>query len=348
MKKKATLKEIANELGVSISTVSKALKGSTEISEETTEKIKAFARLLHYRPNNIALSLKNRRTKTIGVIIPEIVHHFFSEVIQGIETFANEKGYNVLIALSNESFDKEVFNIDTLASGSIDGFILSVSKGTLKKQDFYHLYETINQGMPIVLFDRQIPEISCDKVIVDDFHGSRRAVEALMNAGCRHIALITTEDYVDVGFKRTQGYLDAHLKHGIAQNPDLVLKVNDQFFSEDTLIPLQSRIKELFLLHPEVDGIFGVNEVYALTGMKVAQRMGYRIPEDIQVVGFTDGVLSKHAHPSLTSVKQHGQNIGREAVQMLIRRLESDLDGPFETKVLQTELVQRESTRFVN
>lgn len=140
MKKKATLKEIANELGVSISTVSKALKGSTEISEETTEKIKAFARLLHYRPNNIALSLKNRRTKTIGVIIPEIVHHFFSEVIQGIETFANEKGYNVLIALSNESFDKEVFNIDTLASGSIDGFILSVSKGTLKKQDFHHLY----------------------------------------------------------------------------------------------------------------------------------------------------------------------------------------------------------------
>ncbi len=347
MKKKATLKEIANELGVSISTVSKALKGSPEISFETTEKIKAFAKLLHYRPNNIALSLKNRQTKTIGVIIPEIVHHFFAEVIQGIETYANEHGYNVLIALSNESFDKEVFNIDTLASGSIDGFILSVSKGTLQCQDFHHLHETINQGMPIVLFDRQIPDISCDKVIVDDYQGSRRAVEALLESGCKEIALITTEDYVDVGFKRTQGYIEAHIKKGMPHKPSMVLKVDDQFFWEDALESLERRIEALLRLHPCIDGIFGVNEVYALTAMKVAQKMGYIIPKDIQVIGFTDGVLSKHAYPSLTSIKQHGKNMGREAAQMLIQRLESDDERPFETKVLQTELVERESTQLL-
>ena len=201
--------------------------------------------------------------------------------------------------------------------------------------------------MPIVLFDRQIPDISCDKVIVDDYQGSRRAVEALLESGCKEIALITTEDYVDVGFKRTQGYIEAHIKKGMPHKPSMVLKVDDQFFWEDALESLERRIEALLRLHPCIDGIFGVNEVYALTAMKVAQKMGYIIPKDIQVIGFTDGVLSKHAYPSLTSIKQHGKNMGREAAQMLIQRLESDDERPFETKVLQTELVERESTQLL-
>ena len=169
MKKKITLKQIARELDVSISTVSKALRNSIEISEDTREKVQAFAKLYNYRPNNIALSLKNRKTKTIGVIIPEIVHHFFSKVIRGIEQVANKRGYNVIVGLSNESFDKEVINMQMLANGSIDGFILSISKETLLQQDYHHFKETISQGMPIVMFDRVAHDVLCDKVIVDDF-----------------------------------------------------------------------------------------------------------------------------------------------------------------------------------
>ena len=209
MKKKITLKQIAKELDVSISTVSKALKDSVEISEDTKQKIQAFAKLYNYRPNNIALSLQNQKTKTIGVIIPEIVHHFFSKVIRGIELVANKRGYNVIIGLSNESFDKEVINMQMLANGSIDGFILSISKETLQQQDYHHFKETINQGMPIVMFDRVVNEINCDKVIINDLKGSKNAVSKLLCNGCKNVAIITTKDYVSVGKLRTQGYLEA-------------------------------------------------------------------------------------------------------------------------------------------
>lgn len=154
MRRKVTLKQIAKELDISISTVSKSLRDSHEISEETRLKVKAFAKLYNYKPNNIALSLKNKKTKTIGIIIPEIVHHFFATVISGIEHVANEFGYNVIVTLSDESFDKEVINLEMLASGSTDGFIMSLSKETQLKKDFHHLEEVINQGMPVVLFDR--------------------------------------------------------------------------------------------------------------------------------------------------------------------------------------------------
>ncbi len=209
MKPKITLKQIARELGVSISTVSKALKDSTEISEDTRDMVKAFAKLYNYRPNNIALSLKNRKTKTIGIIIPDIVHHFFTKVINGIEEVANKRGYNVIVGLSNESFDKEVLNMEMLANGSIDGFILSVSKETLLQQDYHHFKEILEEGIPIVMFDRIVDEIDCDKVIVDDFEGSKKAVQKLISSGCKKIAIISTKDYINVGRLRTRGYLEA-------------------------------------------------------------------------------------------------------------------------------------------
>ena len=165
MKKKITIKEIARELDVSISTVSKAMSNSSEISKDTIEKVQAFAKLYNYKPNNIALSLKNKKTKNIAVIIPEIVHHFFTLIISGIEKKANELGYNVIVCLSNESFDKEVINMETMANGQIDGFLLSLSKETLLKKDFHHLREVINQGMPLVMFDRTSDEIYCDKIL---------------------------------------------------------------------------------------------------------------------------------------------------------------------------------------
>ncbi len=348
MKRKITLKQIARELDVSISTVSKALSNSIEISEDTKQKVQAFAKLYNYRPNNIALSLKNRKTNTIGIIIPEIVHHFFSKVIRGVELVANKRGYNVIIGLSNESFSKEVINMEMLANGSIDGFILSMSKETLRQQDYHHFNETMNQGMPIVMFDRVVSDIKCDKVIVDDFNGAKNAVEKLISNKCKSIALITTKDYVSVGKLRTQGYLEALQENKITPEAELILKMDDTLDYEVHLEALETEIEQLFKSNKKIDGVFAVNELYALSAMKVARKLGLNVPNDLQVIGFTDGVLSKHSTPSLTTVSQHAQQMGEKAAHLLIDKIETeynDEEEQFQTIVIATDLIERESTK---
>ncbi|WP_299114475.1 LacI family DNA-binding transcriptional regulator [uncultured Winogradskyella sp.] len=349
MKRKITLKQIARELDVSISTVSKALRNSAEISEDTKQKVQAFAKLYNYRPNNIALSLKNRKTNTIGIIIPEIVHHFFSKVIRGVELVANKRGYNVIIGLSNESFSKEVINMEMLANGSIDGFILSISKETLQQQDYHHFNETMSQGMPIVMFDRVVSDIKCDKVIVDDLNGAKNAVKKLIENKCKSIALITTKDYVSVGKLRTQGYLEALEEHKMTPKAELILKIDDTLDYKVHLEELEAEIELLFKSNKKIDGVFAVNELYALSAMKVARKLGLDIPKDVQVIGFTDGVLSKHATPSLTTVSQHAQHMGEKAADLLIDKLENeineDVEEEYQTVVIATDLIERESTK---
>lgn len=339
MKKKLTLKQIARELDVSVSTVSKALRDSIEISEDTRQKIKAFAKLYNYKPNNIALSLKNRKTKTIGVIIPEIVHHFFTTVISGIEQVANEKGYHVIICMSNNSFDKEVINMELLANGSTDGFILSVAKETQQKGDYHHLTEVINQGMPMVMFDRVIEEIQCDKVIIDDFNGAKKAVQRLIEIQCKKIALITTVDYVSVGKHRTNGYLKALHDNHIAVDEDLILKVEDFDNSEEEIMQ--------FLKGKKIDGLFAVNEHFAIYAVKAFLEQGLKVPDDVSVIGFTNGELSRQFIPSLTTVSQHGAEMGAKAARLLIKKLESEegVEEPYETITIETSLIERNSTK---
>ncbi|WP_203296386.1 LacI family DNA-binding transcriptional regulator [Luteirhabdus pelagi] len=342
---KLTLKKIAQELDVSISTVSKALRDSPEISDDTRQKVKAFATLYNYRPNKIALSLKNRKTKTIGVIIPEIVHHFFTLVVSGIEEVANSRGYNVIIGLSNESFSKEVTGMETLANGSIDGFIMSVARETQLKKDYHHLNETIDQGMPIVMFDRAIDSVACDKVIVDDVEGARKAVAKLLSLQCKNVGILTTEDHVNVGKLRTKGYRKAMKEANLEIREDHILKLADDLNREENLSQLKEVIKTYLMENAAIDGLFAVNEIYALTAMKAAMQLGKDIPKDFKVIGFTDGVLSKYATPSLTTVSQHGKQLGQKAAALLIDRLEKDnFDPPFETVVIETELVERKST----
>jgi len=349
MKQKPTLKVIAKELDVSVSTVSKALRDSKEIGEETKSKVKAFAKLYNYRPNNIALSLKNKKTKTLGVIIPEIVHHFFTTVISGIEHYANDKGYNVIVGLSNESFKKEVINLEMLANGSIDGFIISVAKETLSFKDFHHLSETIDQGIPIVMFDRVIDDIECDKVIVDDVKTSAKAVQKLIDGGCKNIGIISTKDYVSVGRLRTEGYKNALNANHIEIQKSRILKIDDKFNSDDNIEFLEEQIYTYFEEN-EVDGLFAVNELYAITAMKVARQKGLTIPDDLQVIGFTDGVLSKHAFPPLTTISQHGFEMGEESAKLLIDRLENpnEDEEPFKTIVVKTDIIDRETTKLHN
>ena len=341
MKRKVTLKQIAKELDVSISTVSKSLRDSSEISEDTRQKVQAFAKLYNYKPNLIALSLKNKKTKTIGIIIPEIVHHFFATVISGIEHVANEKGYNVIVCLSDESFDKEVINMEMLANGSIDGFIMSLSKETQQRKDFHHISEVINQGMPVVMFDRVTNDVLCDKVIIDDNLAAYQAVESLINNGMKKIGLITTVDYVSVGKLRTEGYVKALLNNGIPIDNSLIIKIED-------IDNCSKQIEEL-ITNSQLDSIFAVNELFAVTAIKTAKRLNLNVPEDLAIIGFTDGIISTYSSPSITTVSQNGIKMGNKAAQMLIERLEAEEDEneQYITEVIETHLVQRESTPFL-
>ncbi|MBD0777134.1 LacI family DNA-binding transcriptional regulator [Maribacter sp. ANRC-HE7] len=346
MKPKMTLKRIAKELGVSISTVSKALHDNKEISQENRDKIQAFAKFYNYRPNNIALSLKNKKTKTIGLIIPEIVHNFFAKVISGIEHVAKLKGYNVLIAVTNESFDKEVINMELLVHSNIDGFIMSLSKETLLNRDKHHLQETINQGIPIVMFDRVVDDIDCDKVIVDDLEGAKIATQKLIDTGCKKILLITTEDFINIGKLRTQGYLEVLRENNIKQDPSIIYRVSDMGNLERKQEAIEEDINKIFDKVSGIDGIFAVNEIYAITALNVARQRGLRVPEDLSVVSFSDGILSQHSRPSLTTISQHGFKIGEEAATLLIDRLShEDEEKEFRTKIIKTELIERDSTR---
>ena len=340
IRKKVTLKDIARELEVSVSTVSKALKNSNEISRDTREKIQAFARLYNYKPNNIAISLKNKRTRNIGVIIPDIVHHFFTTVFRGIEKYANGRGYNVIVCVSDESFDKEVINMEMLANGSIDGFIMALSAETQDKNDFNHLRQVTEQGIPLVLFDRVTEEIVCDKVVINDEQAAMEAVDFLVKSGKKRIALFTTESYLNVREKRERGYRLALEQNGIPYDKNLVLRLPFQFEEEDLSLP--------FFETMDFDAVLSVNEVFAIRGMRLAGKMGLRIPQDVSFIGFTDGILSKYSMPTLSSVAQHGEQMGEVAARMLIDKVENEYDetdpNSYRTEVIQASLVQREST----
>ena len=337
MKQKITIKTIAKELGVSTSTVSKELKDSHEIGEETKERIKAYANLYNYKPNHLALQLRNQKTKVIGVILPKIVHHFFSTVIMGIEEGANKKGYNIMVCFSNESHKKEVETLKVLSNGSVDGIIVSVASETLENKDFTHFSDLVNEEIPLVLFDRVINEILCDKVVVDDVGAGYKATMHLIENGRKRIALITTPDHVNVGALRKQGYEKALIESYIKSDDALVVKIDE---TKD----ISSQIASVF--EHNIDAIFAVNEIYAAKAMKIAKSKGLNIPKDIAIAGFTDGLISEYSSPAITTIAQHGLTMGRQAVDLLIERIENE-SADFKAKriVISSDLKVRESTK---
>ena len=339
MKAKATLKQIAKELNVSVSTVSKALNDSPEISSSTKIRIKEYAKLKNYKPNVIGLNLKNRKTKTIGVIIPNILNSFFAKVFSGIEKVADEKGYNVIMCISNESLEKETHTLEMLSNGTIDGFIVSVSEEAQKNHEYNHFSSIINDGTPIVMFDRIADEVDCDKVIVDDYDSALNSTQHLINLGCKNIALLFSIDNLSVGKLRADGYLKALENNNIPVNSNIILRTD----SEDDL---KSKIENIFE-NNTIDGVFALDENDSVAALKIGLKKGYKIPEELSIIGFADGILaSRRLSPSLTTVSQHGIEIGEVAAKLLIERLESKEEHiPYETVVIKTKLKERESTR---
>lgn len=337
MKQKITIKTISKELGFSTSTVSKALRDSHEISTETKEKIQAYANYFNYKPNSLALQLRNQKTKVIGVILPKIVHHFFSTVITGIEEGANAKGYNIIVCFSNESFKKEVETLKVLSNGSVDGLIISIANETLMNKDFKHFKDLVSEEIPLVLFDRVVDEILCDKVVVDDVGAGYKATKHLLDNDRKKIALITTPKHVNVGTLRRQGYEKALIENYIKTNESLILEVDEK-------LAIKKQIEVLF--KQDIDGVFAVNEIYAAIAMKIAKEKGLKIPADISIIGFTDGLISEYSSPSITTIAQHGFTMGKQAVELLIERIENESEVYKPKKiVISSNLKLRESTK---
>jgi LacI family transcriptional regulator len=338
MKAKATLKQIAKEFEVSISTVSKALSDSPEISEATKIKIQEYAKLQNYKPNSIAKNLKNQRTNTIGVIIPNILNPFFAKVFSGIEKAALAKGYNVITGISNESHEKEMEVMDMLNNGTIDGFIVSVAEETQSKKEYHHFKDIINSGTPIVMFDRVAESIVCDKVIVDDFESAYDATQHLVALGSKKIALLSTIGNLSVGQLRFEGYEKALETNQLRVDPKLLIIEND-------LEVFDAKLAQLIATE-KVDAFFALDEHASTMAMKLAIKKGIKIPEELNIIGFADGVWSKRLTPSLSTVSQHAPEIGAKAAELLINKLNTkDEFYQHQTVVVKTELRQRESTR---
>jgi LacI family transcriptional regulator len=341
MKSKATLKELARELGVSISTVSKALSDSPEISEFTKTKIKEFAQLKNYKPNSLAKNLKNQRSFTIGVILPNILNPFFAKVFSGIEEYANNKGYNLITSTSNESLKKEIEILDLLDNGSIDGFIMSLAEETQKENNTEHIKNILKGGTPIVLFDRISPELKCDKVIVNDFESALQATEYLQKTNCKKIALVSSIENLSVGKLRRKGFESAFDKQHDETNKDLILLTeNEEEFD--------AKIDDFFK-HNSFDAIFALDEHSAVTVMKKALLLGKKIPDDISVIGFADGLWSRRLTPSLSTISQHAPEIGMKTAELLINRIEKtynpEEEQKYVTETIETELRKRDSVK---
>lgn len=330
-----TIKDIARILGISPSTVSRALKDHPDISQATKDQVNRLASELKYRPNPIALSLRNRRSNVIGVVIPEIVHYFFSSVISGIEKVANEHGYSVMVSQSGENFEKEVDVCNTFIHSIIDGLLISVSKETV---DYEHIQKFEEEGVPVVFFDRMIEEFETDKVLINDYEGAFQATEHLIIEGRRRIVHFAGPENRLISKNRLKGYLEAHKKNGVVIDQSLVIPC-DNF--EKALVETQ-RIIDSGL---KFDAIFTVNDFTAAGAIKTLQKNNIQIPDEISVVGFGNDYIAEMVEPSLTTVSQPGFTMGEKAMQMLINRINSEKTVPAQTEILPSKLIIRNSTK---
>ncbi len=330
-----TIKDIARILGISPSTVSRALKDHPDISQATKDQVNNLAKEMNYRPNPIALSLRNRRSNVIGVVIPEIVHYFFSSVISGIEKVAGEHGYSVMVSQSGESYEKEVEVCSTFQHSIIDGILISVSKET---DEFSHLQKFEEEGIPVVFFDRMIEEFESDRVLINDYEGAYKATEHLIVEGRRRIIHFAGPKNRLISKNRLKGYLEAHKNNGVVIDESLVIYC-DNFDSAliETQRILDSGVK--------FDAIFTVNDFTAAGVLKTLQKNGVKVPNDVSVIGFGNDYIAEMIEPTLTTVSQPGFTMGERAMQMLIDRIKNEKSNPVQTEVLPTSLVLRNSTK---
>jgi LacI family transcriptional regulator len=332
-----TIKDIAKALNLSTSTVSRALRGSYEISTETKKQVLEYAEQINYRPNPIALSLKERRTRAIGVVVSEIANNYFSQAINGIESIAYNCGYHVIITQSHESGEREKVNVQHLASRGVDGLLISLSSESV---DLSHLKELHEKGLPIVFFDRVTDEIETHKVVANNYLGAFHATEHLIFQGFKKIGHITSSPYLSITKERLQGYKDALAKHKISCNESLI-----QYCMHGGMVmdEVQQAVDNLFKSKTKPDAIFTAGDRLTTVCFSVLKKMKQK--KEVGFTGFTNTRLGDLFSPTLTVVRQPAFEIGQTAIEFLIQMIESKRPiTEFETKTLETELVIRESS----
>ena len=333
------MKDIARELGISVATVSRALQDSPRISETRREQIKAYAREHNFTPNLLAESLRHSRQKPlkiIGVIIPELAHYYFSSILSGIEEEASSRGYRIMVAQSDEQYEREVRICQSFYENKVCGIIVSQAKDT---RNYDHFQRLIDNGVPLVFYDRICTGINASRVVVDDYMGAYKAVSHLIDTGCRRIAYYGSPMQLEISKNRFNGYKDALLKHGLPVDEDLYGICDNRADAEAITPAILTRSNP-------PDGFFAVNDDTAIGIMYTAKRMGFRVPEDIAVCGFTNGQRAVACDPMLTTAEQRGRTVGSEAADILIGQVEGDIPIDKTVKrVVRTRLVIRGTTR---
>jgi DNA-binding LacI/PurR family transcriptional regulator len=334
-----TMKDIARELGISVSTVSRALKDSPRISAERRAMIQQFAREHNFTPNVLAESLRHSKVqpmKLIGVIIPEFTHFYFSSVLAGIEEEASARGYRIMVAQSGENYEREVRICQSFYENKVCGIIVSQAKDT-KKYD--HFERLMDAGVPLVFYDRICTGVNASRVVVDDYMGAFNAVTHLIETGCKRIAFYGSAPTLEISKNRFNGYKDALLKHGLRYD-ETMTRICDNRADAEAITP------ELLQQETPPDGFFAVNDDTAIGILYTAKRMGFRVPDDISICGFTNGQRAVACDPMLTTVEQRGVKVGEEAVDILIDQVEGLIPREkAERRVVRTRLVIRGTTR---
>ncbi|MCY1722931.1 LacI family DNA-binding transcriptional regulator [Prolixibacteraceae bacterium Z1-6] len=335
-KPETTIHDIAKALNISASTVSRALNDNPLIREATRKKIKQTAEEMGYRPNVMAANFRTKRTNTIGVIVPLINRHFFSSVISGIEHVAYQQGFTVTISQSNDKFEKEDKIAHTLFANRVDGLILSIAMET---QTYDHLKLFSDRNIPLVFFDRIVDEIEAHKIVVDDFGAAYRATQHLIDQGRKHVAMIGGPLNLSIYKNRQDGYCKALKDAGLDFDNSGV--VNNSLTREDGV----KAIRKLMKAPSKPDAIFCANDTTALSAILYLQENGYRVPQDIAIVGFSNEPFSEVVTPAISTIKQPGFEIGKKAAELIISQiLKKEKTAKFETITMPTELIIRKSS----
>ena len=314
MKKNITIKELSKILEVSISTVSKALNDSYEISDSTKERIKAAAKTYNYKPNKLAVNLKSGKTNTIGVVLPSIKNFFMSRVLRGIDSVIAKSKYNIIISITNESFDKEVQSVQTLSNGLVDAIIIAVSEETQIKKDFSHLSNLVGD-IPLLMVDRIVNSINCDKVLVDDYNAIFNTVNELIFEGKNSIALVSSINNLNVGKLRTKGYLAA-----IQNKQEPIVIEGQEGYIESELSKLIESNK--------IDAIMALDQESSLAAFRIGKVKKVLNNKEVSIIGYASRVISEHLTPKLTTIDQHGKKVGITSARLLLKRLDSSESEP--------------------
>jgi|APCry1669192319_1035405.scaffolds.fasta_scaffold28055_1 LacI family transcriptional regulator len=333
---KVNLKDLAKALNISVSTVSKALRDSYEISDETKKKVIAKAQLMGYNPNPYAGFLRNQKSKTIAIVVPELTNNYFVQAISGAESIAQEYNYHILIYTTNDHKEKEASILNHLINGRVDGVLMSVSSNT---SQYAHINELIQAGVPVVFFDRICHEIETAKITTNDFASGFMATEHLIKVGCKKIAYLSISEHLSIDHKRKQGYLEALNKHDLKFDPTLIIQCGTE---EKQNV---QKIKKILTGNNKPDGIFASVERLALTTYHVCNSNKINIPKDLKVISFSNLRTADLLNPSLTTITQPAFEIGKEAAVILFKHLakrKSIIAN--ENIVINSELIVRGST----